>query len=379
MHQWAGLQVSLLLLVVLATGTFATVSPEIDWLLHPAMRVEPRTAPTASWGRWLDAARRAAPDTRVETLDLPVTSAFTAEAVVVDDGGERRRVQIDPWSARATGVTPWLGARRLLRDLHRHLMLPGWIGLPVVAILSLPLTAVLVTSFAIYKKWWRGFLRLPRRPRNFADRRRFVGDLHRWVGLWTLPFLALIALTGGWYLTEWAGLEQPDPTPSATVAPTMIDGTRLDRVIAAAMRRVPAVRIRHVAFPDDGGILLAGQSDSWLVRDRANAVLVDGVGASVASIRGDMLSPGQRIAEAADPLHFGDWGGTASRWLWFILGLSLTTLAATGVLVFAMRSAREEGSDLAIGRMAWRGMGYAAIPVVMVMGSAGHGLVAALT
>lgn len=378
MHQWAGLQVSLLLLVVLATGTFATVSPEIDWLLHPAMRAAPRTVPTASWGQWLDAAHRAAPGMRVETLDLPVASAFTAEAVVVDDEGERRRVQIDPWSARATGVTPWLGARRLLRDLHRHLMLPGWIGLPVVAILSLPLTAVLVTSFVIYKKWWRGFLRLPRRPRNLADRRRFVGDLHRWVGLWTLPFLALIGLTGGWYLAEWAGLEQPDPTPSATIAATTVDGPQLDRAIAAAMRGTPTLRIRHVAFPDDGGILLAGQSDTLLVRDRANAVLLDGAGASVAGIRGDMLSTGQRIAEAADPLHFGNWGGTASRWVWFLFGLSLTALAAMGVLVFAMRSAREQGSDPAIGRMAWRGMGYAALPVVAVIVATGYGLVAAL-
>lgn len=307
------MQVSLPLLVVLATGTLATVSPEIDWLLHPAMRVESRTAPVASWGQWLDAARRAATGMRVETLDLPIATAFTAEAVVMDDDGERRRIQIDPWSARAIGVTPWLGARRLLRDLHRHLMLPRWIGLPLVAILSLPLTALLVTSFAIYKKWWCGFLRLPRRPRNVADRRRFVGDLHRWVGLWSLPFLALIAITGGWYLAEWAGLQQPAPTPSARVEPVMVDGARLDRAIAASMHRMPTLRIRHVAFPDDGGILLAGQSDAWLVRDRANAVLVDDAGLSIAHIRGDMLSPGQRIAEAADPLHFGDWGGTASR------------------------------------------------------------------
>lgn len=37
-HAWAGLKLSLLLTVILLTGTLATISNEIDWLVRPAMR-----------------------------------------------------------------------------------------------------------------------------------------------------------------------------------------------------------------------------------------------------------------------------------------------------------------------------------------------------
>ena len=32
------------------------------------------------------------------------------------------------------------------------------------------------------------------------------------------------------------------------------------------------------------------------------------------------LSAHQRISEAADPLHFGTWGGLASKLVWFVFG-----------------------------------------------------------
>ncbi|MFT4935220.1 MAG: putative iron-regulated membrane protein [Pseudoalteromonas distincta] len=42
-HQWAGLKFSILLSFILLTGTLATLSHGIDWLLRPAMRVDPST------------------------------------------------------------------------------------------------------------------------------------------------------------------------------------------------------------------------------------------------------------------------------------------------------------------------------------------------
>lgn len=381
-HQLAGLQLSLVLVVVLVTGTLASLSPEIDWLQNPAMRVTPQDRPMASWGRWLDGARAgagigpggAANHARIERIERPIASRFAVEALAVSANGERRRIQVNPWTGAPLGTTSWSGARRLLRDLHRHLMLPGWIGLPLVAILSVPLLASLVTAFAVYKKWWRGFLRVPPGPRSIADRRRFIGDLHRWAGLWLIPFIAVAGLTSAWYLIEWAGLKPPDPTIFRPIAPAVIEGAALDRIVARGQAAMSDLTIRAITFPEDeegqpaGGVRLSGDGAAWLVRDRANAVLFDArTETIVASVRGTNLTPGQRVGEAADPLHFGTWGGTATRWLWFAFGLVLSGLAITGVLIHAMRSARIPDAPQGLMQPTWTGMGRLALPVTATL------------
>ncbi len=363
------------LIVVLATGTLASVSPEIDRLLQPAMRVTPRDGAMASWGAWATGAQVGAPGLRIERIDSPIATGFAVEALAVDVAGERIRVQVDPWTAKPLGRTPWLGARRLLRDLHRHLFLPGWIGLPLVTLLALPLLASLMTAFAVYKKWWRGFLRLPRGPRSIVDRRRFVGDLHRWGGLWTLPFLAVTATTGTYYLAEWAGMKAADPTLVRRIDPTAANGRELDRLVAIGRTAMPTLDVRAIEFPQEeegqaaGGVRISGQASAWLVRSRANAVLLDGTrGLVVARVDGTTLTIGQRIGEAADPLHFGTWGGRATRWLWFVFGVTLTGLAVTGVVIYAMRLSRERGKSIGTMRALVGGMGVCALPAACLLG-----------
>jgi uncharacterized iron-regulated membrane protein len=70
-HQWAGLQLSLFLAFILATGTIATLSHELDWLLTPAMRVAPQAGAPASWGALAASAQGAAGDARIEWLYGP--------------------------------------------------------------------------------------------------------------------------------------------------------------------------------------------------------------------------------------------------------------------------------------------------------------------
>lgn len=81
-HSWIGLKLSIFLTFILATGTLAVFAHEIDWLATPAMRVSPRSEPVASWGAWAQAAARAAPDARLQTLYAPIDPWFTVEAWV---------------------------------------------------------------------------------------------------------------------------------------------------------------------------------------------------------------------------------------------------------------------------------------------------------
>jgi uncharacterized iron-regulated membrane protein len=357
-HSWIGLKLSIFLTFILATGTLAVFAHEIDWLATPAMRVSPRPEPVASWGAWAAAAAQAAPEARLQTLFAPI------DPWVNRGKGAPERIYVDPWTARVTGRHGWANAHRFLRQVHRHLMLPTKIGIPIVCSLALLLAVSLVSGVVTYKKWWRGFFRAPRG----GDSRRFTGDLHRLMGLWSLWFVTLIALTGIWYLVETLGGQAAVPQLPKVATSPFPTGERLDRLVALAERTDPSLDIREIRFLEDGGIVFLGQSSAWLVRDRANAVAVDpATHRVVARLDGRDLDVHQRISEMADPLHFGTFGGLWTKLIWFLFGVALTAMAVTGTMIYAMRLARSSQSDDGL-KLAWKGMGaWAYIGLALIL------------
>ena len=354
-HSWAGLKLAIFMTFVLGTGTLAVFAHEIDWLITPAMRASPQDGPRASWGVLAAAAAKAEPHGRLTTLYAPIDPWFAAEAWVDMGKGPRRRVYIDPWSGQVTGTHGWANVHRFLRQIHRHLMLPTKIGIPLVSSLALLLLASLVTGIVSYKKWWRGFFRLPRG----GNARRLSGDLHRLFGLWSLWFVTLIALTGVWYLVETLGgnAAVPKLVKVETVLPGPT-GAALDRLVATARRVRPQLAIREIRFTKDNGVLLLGQDRAWLVRDRANGVAIDPADNHVlTSLDGSNLDVHQRISEMADPLHFGTFGGLATKMVWFLFGTMLTAMSVTGVIIYAKRLEKAERHRRTAGRIAWAGMG----------------------
>jgi uncharacterized iron-regulated membrane protein len=366
-HGWLGLKLSIFLTFILFTGTLAVFAHELDWLVTPAMRVSPRDAPPASWGQLAAAAAHADPGGRLQAIYAPIDPWFAVEAWMQHGKGAPHRVYIDPWTAEVTGQHGWANVHRFLRQVHRHLMLPTRIGIPIVCSLALLLLGSLVTGIVTYKKWWRGFFR---RPRG-GDPRRLTGDLHRLGGLWSLWFVALIAVTGLWYLVETLGGQAPVaklPPAVTQVAPPV--GPALDRLAALVHRVKPTLKVYEVRFTAGNGIVFLGQDGAWLVRDRVNGVAVDPTQGRVTTMfDGRNLDAHQRIAEMADPLHFGTFGGLATKVLWFVFGAVLTGMAVTGVLIYSQRLAREAGEDVRKRAVAWDGMGrwaYVAVALVVL-------------
>lgn len=269
--------------------------------------------------------------------------------------GAPRRVYIDPWTARVTGAHDWANAHRFFRQVHRHLMLPTKIGTPIVSSLALVLLASLVTGIVTYKKWWRGFFRLPQR----GDARRLAGDLHRLMGLWSIWFVALITITGIWYLVEALGGNAAVPAlPGTTAVTSPPNGMALDQLVATAARAKPSLEIREIRFTERNGVIVLGQDHAWLVRDRVNGVAMDPDRKTVAMmIDGRNLSAHQRISEMADPLHFGTFGGLATKVIWFLFGAVLTAISVTGTIISAKRLAKADAEARGAFRAAWVSMG----------------------
>ncbi len=339
LHSWIGLKLCLFMGFVCLTGTLAVFSQEIDWLLHAPMRVADG-GERASWGNIIHAAQSAHPDWEMEGISAGHTRLFAARAQMRLPDGRRRFVWINPYTAQVTGDTGWFNTQRLLRNTHRHLMLPVRWGVPLVAALSIPLLLSLLSSFYIYKKWWRGFIKWPDATRP----RRLWGDVHRLAGVWSLWFILLIGVTGAWYLLESLGGGAPAaPTTrltKGTAVPMPVDPLKVDAAVQVVGQQWPALEIVGAMPARDGAsIVFIGHAEAVLVRERANNIAVDLRTAAVRGIHdGRDLGVHQRIAEMADPLHFGSFGGWSIRLLWCIAGALLTALCFTGVYLYGIRT-----------------------------------------
>jgi len=344
LHRWLGLKFSILISFILITGTLATLSYEIDWLIDPQLRVAPQDrSERAEWAELLDAAQSAYPTWTVEWVSAPVDPWFAAEAVAITPEGERRRIRLDPYTAEVRGDASWVNAQRILRDAHRRLMIFHPAGIILVSIFGVFLLGTLISGLVIYRKFWRGFFKKPRT----RDARTLWGDLHRLGGVWSIWFVALMGLTGVWYLAEATFARAPaDALPYERVHETPQETAGFAgaaEIIANAEAAFPGLRITAIypaARPDEV-FVVQGQASATLVRQRANAVELDSVsGAVLRTLNAEDLGVHHRLAEMADPLHFGTFWGLSSKLIYFVFGVILSGLSLSGVYIFSRRIRR---------------------------------------
>lgn len=339
-HSWLGVVAGLMLFLICWSGTTAVLSYEIDWMLDARMRVEPGPE-RASWGTLHDSVKQAYPDASGITLYEPPYARSAAHAQITLPGDIERRVYLDPYTGAVQGSTSLFNVQRFFRNLHMCLfdVRNDYGGYWIVGAFSLALLISAVTPLLFYRRWWRGFftLKTGRGPRVFWS------DAHKLAGVWGLAFSFLIALTGLWYLLEWADPIHYPETPQFNDAPLAIHAPQdLDALIERAQQTWPEFQIRTVGTPEGsywGNVLyLDGQSEALLVRDRSNRMLLDASSGEPRYIqRAETLGWPARWIDTADPLHFGNFGGLISKLVWFGFGLLLSGMCLSGAYLHSQR------------------------------------------
>jgi len=372
-HSFTGVITGLMLFVICWSGAFAVVSQEIDWLVTPEARVE-RGEDRANWGAIAEAARAAHPEGEVGWITAPLYPRATAEVIVETPAQSALVVHVDPYTAEVQGTWSYLDVQRFFRSFHMNLFALEVLGLRIGDYLVLAFSATMLASLAaalvFYRRWWRGFLRLPRRGHA-----AFWSDLHKLSGVWSIWFVVMIGLTGVWYLFEmargdigdgklaWAGtgafavnqVAPPEVDPRLPPLP-------LDTLAALATGIRPDLRVTDVWIEPDS-VSFQGQAGHLLVRDRANRIMLDRRTGAVLHNQTPRDYPLYwRWSDTADPLHFGNFAGISSKLVWFAFGLALSGLILTGTLLHARRlAARADG-----GRHRWPGT-LAALMVSMAI------------
>jgi uncharacterized iron-regulated membrane protein len=368
-HSWTGVVGGLLLFIICWSGSFATLSHELDWLVNPALRVQP-SGPPAGLAAIHDAVAREMPDARIRAVAKPLYETFAADVIVSGADDRRRHVYVDPYTLEVTGTASYFTLQRFFRDFHMNFYGLLDVGKYAVTIMALPLLVSLVTSLVFYKRWWRRFLEL----RMGKGGRAFWSSLHKTAGLWSIWFLLVIGITSVWYLFEAsradfidgkfsyvdasASAVHPLPPLDLEEGESLPFGVLLDRVHQVR----PDLDIRHVSVSRGGYFYAIGQAGEVLVRDRANKIFLDARdGSTVYTQTAADLDPYWRWSDMADPLHFGTFGGLFTKLIWFLFGLILSGLSATGAWLHLKRLSRDADRNYWTGAVTAAGISIAVL------------------
>ncbi|MEM8974488.1 MAG: PepSY-associated TM helix domain-containing protein [Pseudomonadota bacterium] len=335
LHAWVGFQLAIIMSLVLFTGTFATISQELDWLANPAMRVSP-DGEMVSMQAMVDAVEAQDPAATVMGIGPGEGDHFAYEVRVFTADGVVKTRLVDQWTGEVTGERGFFDIKYFFRQLHRYLFLPAWLGLTVVSSMAIVLSISLYTGLKTSRNWRT----LMTRIRFSKGARTAIGDAHKAAGLWSIWFFVLMISTGLWYYAEFLGtdFEPRQPAVAEERITTMGDvlvNPKVPQIIDAAQAAYPDLQISDITF---GGVLgpnaimVDGTVGNPIVRKRANRVFLDPVSLEVIHVARDRdLDWVQWLNQIADPLHFGNFGGLPVKLIWFTFGLFMTGLSISGV------------------------------------------------
>ncbi|MEM7020746.1 MAG: PepSY-associated TM helix domain-containing protein, partial [Pseudomonadota bacterium] len=338
LHTWVGFHLAFLMSLILFTGTFATISNEIDWLIQSDMRVSPQ-GERISWGKLEAIALNYRPGHTISSISHMKSDYFAYRARMIDEYGKGYFLHINQWTGEVTGTSPTLTVQRFFRDIHRYLFMPNFIGLPLVTSFAFILAISLYTGLKTTRKWGAAATRI----RFHKQARVVVGDVHRMAGIWSIWFFVLMIMTSLWYLAEFGSYivqspfepERPEVTDERVQAyGPAVRYADADTLVKAAKTAYPELEPRIIFYPFNakGAVMVLGRNNDVLIRDRANRVFLDPVDASIIKVqRAEDISWAAYLNEMADPLHFGYFGGLGTKLIWFIFGLAMTGLSISGV------------------------------------------------
>lgn len=316
LHMVTGLGCSLYAVLIGTTGSLLVFREELTALEYPQFFAGPARALRVSPDAAMAAVRAAYPEWTPYSLtwpnaDCPYFLAYEGRS------GESQEIFVDPATARVIGSRDTrAGLVGWLTRAHFNLLL-GRVGRTVQGFGVVALLGMCVSGLWL---WW-------------PSRRT-----HHLTGITSLAFIAMWAITGGYYVWMNSYIGVVDKAFARTVPPRIDAGVAgqllsLAGLAARAQAEFPERPIYRMSAP-----VVAGQPVSVTLLEDVPAkfhlvstVYLDPVtGAVLQKSASADRETGNAVLSWISVLHFGRFGNGAVRVLWALLGLSLPVLAATG-------------------------------------------------
>jgi uncharacterized iron-regulated membrane protein len=350
-HMWAGIALSIYVVVIAISGAVLVFEDELTATTLPSRlnAYDPRdlAAIPDVIHRFRDACSGC-----VATFLTTPSLAVPAYQIRATDASHRELAFVaDPVTGAIFGQPrTWV---TWVHDLHLYLLLGSARGVQINGIGAAALFLLSLTGIFL---WWAGLRNWSRGLRVSLRHnwRRINFDVHHAIGFWTLAIVCWWAISGvyfAWYrqvsavvnaISPLQGMNAPSPLPA------MSSSTRasLTAIIAAAQHASPQGRLFGISDPSLVGATTFAQMDLRAPGDfsHRDIITLDTSNARVLSIwhYGKNRTLGDWIMWSMHPLHFGTLWGMTFKILWFLLGLTLAVLSVTGVLMYWNRWLRHK-------------------------------------
>ncbi|MBW8297357.1 PepSY domain-containing protein [Sphingopyxis sp.] len=362
-HAAIGLLASALLYVICLTGTVVVFYQEWQRIEQPGAPEMAAIAPDAVQAGVAEVLRaeKGKPATTHLYVHMPVnglprtTITTDHQAFHVDADGKIAGPEENAWSEFLLGA-------------HYALNIPGLVGMTIVGIFGVMILALALSGIVAHPRIFRDAFRLRARDNHGVG----LADWHNRLSVWTLPFSLAIALTGAmiglgvvgtyglaaaFYKNDVEAAYAPifgeehganaSPAPLANVAAPL----------AWLAQNHPDVRPTYVILHDPGTrgqhIQIVAEHPRRLIYGETYEFGADGTYHGKVGLSDGHL--GQQLAASTYNLHFGNYGGLPVKIIYFLLGLALTIVVATGTSIWLGKRERRGVHDQRL-RSLWDGV-----------------------
>jgi uncharacterized iron-regulated membrane protein len=349
-HLWAGVLLSLYVIVIGVSGSLLVFEDEFTAMASPHVtHYDP--AHTAGIPAVLKAAQEALPQSKVFFITAPTVKEPLYRVYFEDATKHRTILMADPTSG---AIFPHHGKLWIewVQDVHIYLLM-GDSGLIVNGVGAAVLLLLAASGLVL---WWPG-IRVWARGLKVSLRhnwRRINFDLHSAIGIWMLALISWWAISGVYF--AW-----PFQVAHAVNVFSTIEGMRPPvlppQKPAEAMAPVAPMIQKALQLSGRGSASFSGiaipmsKTDNVIVYVDARApgdfshrdihYFSQSSGHWLATWHyGQNRTIGDWILWAMYPLHFGTLWGWGPKVLWFLFGMSLPVLSVTGLLMYWNRFLR---------------------------------------
>lgn len=358
-HLYLGLSAGFLIVLLGLTGSLGVYHQELDVLLNPRLYIEQPQGKYQSLDKIMAAVQAAHP-TRYGswTLEMPdsahgmVTVWYEKPQETYFEYYAPLMVSVNPYTAEVV-ASRFFGQTTMtwLLDMHTQLRLDR-LGWHIVGILGLLLMVSVGTGLYL---WWPSdgrFWQALMISRN-AGMMRFVFDMHRCIGLFSVLALLVLAFTGvqlsypGLMETVFGLSDMGHGNSAAPVFSTAVPNQRPVRLEAAefiARGPFPRATLRRVTTPlgETGAYRInLRQSDEINRKHPYTTVWIDRWSGHIKAVRNPgNFSWAEKLSSWMWPLHTGEALGPLGRLLWFLAGFAPLCLYLSGLLSYLHRQGK---------------------------------------
>ncbi|UCS94645.1 PepSY domain-containing protein [Echinicola marina] len=358
-HNWLGLYTGVVIAFLCITGAAALFRPEIDRALNPHLTKVEKQSKTVSLTEAVNKALAANPDKNLFEVELPKAYVDTWNIRLKPKEAQDLypmfwEVYINPYTGEILGQRNYFESfSYYLRNIHVRFYEAEY-GRQIVGLAGIALLISTLTGFLIYGKFMKTHAFGEIRKKNT---RITQGDIHKMIGVATLVFNFVIAVTGAWlglqaYLMQAADMELPNSYIRHEKPLSKADDTVFpldyDLIMNRIQEEFPEMQPWNIRPTTNGEALIHiyGNVKGQTYERRTNKLVLDK--ADYRQLHRYNISEqdfGDKLFFVQESFHFGDFAGLPLKLLYCFLALCSAYLSLSGFIIYLERTKKQKASN----------------------------------